>query len=116
MTPDAITTALTTAQALFLPIVGQPTNDNLVRLVNAVTPVVLKATYDRANGIHNLWGLVAKTDRYLHHYEVPFLRPGARPACYDPDIADDATCVKRICVETSWAAQIQDYEAYEAAK
>jgi hypothetical protein len=65
MTPDAITTVLTTAQALFLPIDGQPTNNDLVRLVNAVVPVLLKATYDRVNGIHNLWGLVADADRYL---------------------------------------------------
>ncbi len=44
------------------------------------------------------------------------MRPATRPAVYDQDIAEGASRVKRTCPEASWAARIQDYEAYEAAK
>jgi hypothetical protein len=54
MTPKAITSALTAAQALFLPINGQPSDYNLVRLSEAISPILLKATYGRVNSIHTL--------------------------------------------------------------
>ncbi len=81
ITPKAITSALTAAQALFLPINGQPFDDDLVHLSDAISPILFKATYDRNNGVHNLWGLVASADCYLHHYGAPFVRPATRPAC-----------------------------------
>jgi hypothetical protein len=67
MTPEAITSALAAAQALFLPIDGQPSNNNLVHLSDAIVPILLKSTYNHVNGVHNLWRLVANADRYLHH-------------------------------------------------
>ncbi len=116
MTPTALASALATATLAFLPIAGQPTDDNLVRINNALAPILLKITYDRANGVQNLWGLIADANRYLHHYGLVFGRPATCPAVYDPDIADDASCVKRTRAEASWAACIQDYEAYEVAE
>ncbi len=83
MTPKAITSALAAAQALLLPIDGQLSDDNLVCLSDAILPIILKATYDHINGVHNLWGLVASVDCYLHHHGAPFIRPATRPACYD---------------------------------
>jgi hypothetical protein len=81
MTPEAITSALAAAQVLFLPINGQPSDNNLVRLSNAISPILLKATYNHVNGVHNLWGLVASVDRYLHHYGAPlFSQPPVRHA------------------------------------
>jgi hypothetical protein len=65
MTPKGITSALAIAQVLFLPIDGQPSNDNLVHLSDAIVPILLKATYNCVNGVHNLWGLVASADCYL---------------------------------------------------
>ena len=44
MTPQAIFLALAAAQALFLPINGQPSDDNLIRLSDAISPILLKAT------------------------------------------------------------------------
>jgi hypothetical protein len=79
MTPEAITSALAAAQAPFLPIDGQP-SDDLVRLSDAISLILLKATYKCINGIHNLWGLVASTDCYLHHYGAPFACPATCPA------------------------------------
>jgi hypothetical protein len=116
MTPKAITSALAAAQVLFLPINGQPSNNDLIRLSDAILPILLKATYDRINGIHNLWGLVASVNHYLHHYSTPFVRPATRPACYHPAINMEASCVDRVCAKTAWAALLQDYEAFEATE
>jgi hypothetical protein len=116
MTPKAITSALAAAQVLFLPIDGQPFDDDLVRLSDTILPILLKATYDRVSGVHNLWGLVASAGCYLHHYGAPFVRPATRPACYDPAITVEASRVNRVCSETTWAALLQDYEAYKAAE
>jgi hypothetical protein len=115
MTPKA-TSALTAAQALFLPINGQPSDDNLVRLSDAISPIYLKATYNRVNGTHNLWGLDASADEYLHHYGAPFVCPATCLACYDPAINAEASCVNRVCAKTAWAALLQDYKAYKAAE
>jgi hypothetical protein len=116
MTPKAITSALRAAQVLFLPINGQPSDDNLVRLSDAILPILLKATYDHINNIHNLWGLIASADCYLHHYDTPFVRPATRLACYNPAINAEATPVDRVCAKTAWAALLQNYKAYEAAE
>ncbi len=117
MMPTTLALALVTATSAFLPIAGQPTEEDLVRINNALAPILLKIMYDRTNGVQNLWGLIADADRYLHHYGLAFVRPATRPVVYDPDIADDASRVEHTCAEASWTAHIQDsYEAYEVAK
>ncbi len=116
MPPEAITSALAAAQALFLPIDGQPSDNDLVRLSDAILPIFLKATYKCINGIHNLWSLVASMDCYLHHYGAPFVCPATHPACYDPAINAEASRVDRVCVKTAWATLLQDFEAYKAAE
>ncbi len=116
MTPTALALALATATSAFLPTAGQPNDDDLVRINDALAPILQKVTYDRANGVQNLWGLIANADRYLHHYGLAFTRPAARPAVYDPDIEEGASRVERTRAEATWAARIQDYEAYEAAE
>jgi hypothetical protein len=116
MTPTALALALATATLAFLPIAGQPTDDDLVRITNALAPILLKLTYDCANGVQNLWGLIADADRYLHHYGLAFARPATRPAVYNLAIAEGASRVERTRAEAAWAARIQDYEAYEVAE
>ncbi len=119
MTPKPNTSALAAAavaQALLLPIYGQPSNNDLLRLSNIITPILLKSSYNRVKGVHNLWGLIANADRYLHHYGTPFVRPATRLACYNPAINAEASCVSRVCTGTAGTAKIQDYKAYEAAE
>jgi hypothetical protein len=92
---------------------GQPPNNDLVSLSDGILPILLKATYDHVNGIHNLWGLVARAGCYLHHYGAPFVCPATHLACYDPVINAEASCINRVGAETAWAALIQDYMAYK---
>jgi hypothetical protein len=108
MTPKAITSAHTAAQALFLPIDGHPSNNDLVRISDAISPILLKATYNHINDIHNLWGLVASVYRYVHHYSAPFVRLATHLVCYDPEINAKASRVDCICAKTARAALIQD--------
>jgi hypothetical protein len=112
MTPKAITSALAAALALFLSINGQPSDEDLICLSNANTPILVKSTYDRVIGVHNLWGLIANVDRYLHHYSTPFVRPTTRPACYDPAINAEASHIDSVYSKTAWAP----YKAYEATE
>jgi hypothetical protein len=116
MTPKAITSALAAAQALFLPIDGQPSDNNLVRLTDTILPILLKAIYNRVNGVHNLWGLIASTVCYLHHYGAPFVRPATCLACYDLAINVEPSCVDRVLIKTAWAALLHNYKAYKAAE
>ncbi len=60
MTSTALALALATTTLAFLPIAGQPTDDNLVRINNALMPILLKIAYDCTNGIQNLWGLITE--------------------------------------------------------
>jgi hypothetical protein len=101
MAPKAITSALAAAQSLFLPIDGQPSNKDLVHLSDAILPILLKATYNRVNNVHNLWGLIASTDCYLHHYSTPFIPPATCPACYNRAITAEASHLDRVCTKTA---------------
>ncbi len=116
MTPTSLALALATATSAFLPIAGQPNDNNLIRINDVLAPILQKVTYDRAQGAQNLSGLIADANRYLHHYGLAFVRLAARPAVYDPDIEEGASRVERTRAEAAWAAPIQDYEAYEAAE
>jgi hypothetical protein len=111
ITPEAITLALTAAQVLFLSIDLQPTDEDIVRLSDAILPILLKATYNRVNGVHSLWGLIASTNCYLHHYGAAFVCPATHLACYNPAITAEASRVNRVCAKTAWAALHQDYKA-----
>jgi hypothetical protein len=116
MTPDAITSALAAAQALFLLNNGQLSDNDLIHLSNPISLILLKSIYDHIIGIHNLLGLVANADRYLNHCSAPFIHPATCLACNDPAINAEASHVKCIHVKTAWAAKIQDYKVYEAAE
>ncbi len=62
MTPTSLALALATATSAFLPIAGQPNDNNLVRINDALASILQKVTYDRAQGAQNLWGLIADAD------------------------------------------------------
>ncbi len=63
MSPEEITTSFSAAAALFQPIIGQPTDDDLTTLQEVLYPFLLKITYDKP-GSHNLIGLIEPTTLY----------------------------------------------------
>ena len=54
MTPKELTLLLTEAAEAFAPISGKPSHNNIVRLYEALTPIILQAGYDKAYVKHNL--------------------------------------------------------------
>ncbi len=116
MTPKAITSALPAAQLLFLPIDGQPSDNNLIHLSDAILPILSRPPMTASTVSTTYGDLIASVDCYLHHYGAPYIHPATHPTCYDTAINAEASRVDRICTETTWAALLQDYEAYKAAE
>ena len=114
MSPEEIALVFADVTAKTTPINGNPTDDDLTALRDILYPILLAIPYD-VNGLHNLVGLIQPTATYAANWTAAFPRP-ARPASYDPNIANDATPVVRARMEASHAALIADYAAYAAAE
>ena len=60
MTPEEITMLFATAAATFLPILQQPSDNDLTALRDVLYPLLLNTPYDE-DGQHNLIGIVEPT-------------------------------------------------------
>ena len=114
MSPEEIALVFADVTAKTTPINGNPTDDDLTALRDLLYPILLSIPYD-VNGVHNLVGLIQPTATYVANWTAAFPRP-ARPATYDPNIANDATPVVRARMEAAHSALIADYAAYAAAE
>ena len=65
MTPKELALLLTEDAEAFAPISVNPSNDDLVRLREDLTPTLLQAGYDKAHAKHNLWGIISLATDYL---------------------------------------------------
>ena len=113
MTPEEITASFASAAAVFTPIQGQPTDDDLTALRDVLYPLLLEIPYDD-EGDHNLIGLIEPAASYTHTWGAAFTVP-ARPPAY-PVIANDATPVVRARSEAEHAVLVRDFASYEAAE
>ena len=75
MTPEEITLSLSEALDKFFPIQWKPTDYDITRLSETLTPLLLDIPYDIADARHNLWGCIAPDARYKTKYVVSFARP-----------------------------------------
>ena len=76
-----------------MPIVGNPTDNDLTAIHEILMPVLLGVPYNTA-GPHNLVSLIMPKAAYRLAYSVAFKYP-ARPELYDDNIANNATPVVR---------------------
>jgi hypothetical protein len=113
MTPEEITSSFATAAALFQPIIGQPTDNDLTALRDILYPLLLEIPYDDP-GLHNLIGIIEPTASNTATWGVPFPIP-AQPPTY-PVVANDATPVVRARAEAEHAVLVHDYASFEAAE
>ena len=75
-------------------IVGQPTDDDLLALKEKLLDVLQTVTYDRADGVHHVVGIIqAETAYKADHNGVSFPIP-QRLGLWDDKIAKDATVVE----------------------
>lgn len=118
-TVAAITLLLAKAREEFTPVVGQPTDDDIFRMREALMPLLHNIEYANfvpagANA-HNLVGLIQETTSYVNDWHEAFPRP-ARPSPYDDTIPDNATTVVKNRMEAAHHTLINDYNAFLAAE
>ena len=72
MSPKQLTLQLMEAREAFVPITGKPSHDEIVRIREALTPLLLQAVYNKAHAKHNLWGIIYPKAAYSAKYGEPF--------------------------------------------
>ena len=94
MTPEEIVAKFAHSLKNFDPIDRQPSDSNLTRLLEAVTPLLLQIPYDETGAVNNLIGLIRPEAAYVARYGEAFLEP-TRVRAYDKNIDNNATAVVR---------------------
>ena len=115
MKPEDIITQFAERTVTFDPISGQPTDSDIVCLVEAIAQILLIVPYDEANGDHSLIGLIYSQAAYTAEYTSAFPRPN-KPGIYDTSIADDAPAGLRAMKEVMHKAVRRDYSLFEAVE
>jgi len=95
-TAAAITLLLAKATGEFSHIIGQPTDDDILKICEALMSILHNIEYANfvpvGGNAHNLVGLIQEALAYVANWHTALPRP-ARPAPYDTNIADNATNV-----------------------
>ena len=91
MTHEDVPTSITLARANFVPIFDKPKYNDLLRMSECFTPILLGIPYKTLNGYHNLRGILSFDGTYKSQHHKVFAPP-TRPVIY-PIISDDATSV-----------------------
>ena len=114
MNPEEIVAKFAHALDNFEPITGQPSDTDLKRLREDVTPLLVQIPYDETGGQHNLIGLIRLKLAYVARYGETFPDP-KRVGAYDPDIYDNA--VNAVCarLEAAHKAKRADHATFETA-
>ena len=115
MTPDEIVLKFSVALDNFKPITDQPSDSDLTRLREAISPLLLQIPYDETGGVHNLTSIVRAKPAYLKRYGKAFPEP-MRVGAYDLEIEDDAMAVVRARLEAAHKARRADCATYDTAR
>jgi hypothetical protein len=116
MTPNAITLLFKEARDTFPPIERKPTDNDLQSICKKLLPILMEIPYDQLGGTQSLVGILMDATRYAaNHGSATFVRPLRFPL-YDATIADNATTVICVCVESAHQAKLDNYASFEAAK
>jgi hypothetical protein len=116
MTPDAITLLFKEAYDSFPPIEEKPTDDNLLSIREVILPLLMVIPYSQLGGIHSLTAILTDPVSYAtDHGGNEFRRPSRLPL-YNAVIANDATAVVPVKVESVHKSRLDDFASYEAAE
>ena len=115
MTPKEIHTLFSEALDLFEPVLGHPTDANIQRICESITPILLFIPYDDNGGKDNLVGLIMADAKYTDLYGQSFVRP-KRLAVYDASINTDTKNAEHVRVEATHKAHIDNHNVYVAAE
>ena len=92
MTPEDIVEKFAHALDNLNQITGQPSDTDLTRIQEAVTPLLIQILYEETSAVHNLIGLIRPEAAYVARYSEAFPEP-TRVGAYDSNIDDDTTSV-----------------------
>jgi hypothetical protein len=116
MTPNAITLLFKEARDTFPPIKGKPTDNDLQLICKKLLPILMEIPYDQLGGTHSLVGILTEATRYAANHGGATFVCLLRLPLYNATIADDATTVIRVCVESAHQAKLDNYASFEAAE
>ena len=115
MTPEEIVAEFAHSLDNFEPIDGQPSDTDLARLREAVTPLLLQIPYDKTGAVHNLIGLIRPEAAFVARYSEAFPKP-TRVRAYDATIDDYNTVVVCAFSEAAHKEKRADRATYKTAR
>ena len=114
MTPEEIVAKFAHYLDTFEPIDRQPSDANLTRLREAISPLLFQIPYDETGTVHNLIGLIRPEAAYVARYGEAVPNP-TRVGSYNKNIDNNATVVVRARSEAAHQAKRADRATYETA-
>ena len=111
MTPVEVIACFQAAQEVFVAITEKPTDKDIVRIQEILTPIPLSIPYDESEKNNNLWGLIASTEDYTARYSNASLVALVRPPIY-LNVVSDAIAPIRADVEFKNAAKLVDFNVH----
>ena len=96
-------------------ITEKPSDTDLTRLWEAVSPLLLQIPYNEMGGKHNLIGIIWSKTAYVKRYGEAFPEP-KRVGAYNIEIEDDAMAVVRARLEAAHKLRRADRATFETAR
>ena len=115
MTPKEIVVKFAHSLDQFKPIAGQPSDSDLKRIREVVTPLLLQIPYDKMGAVHNLISIIRPEAEYIARYGAAFPEPAIIEA-YDPSINYDSMAIVRVHTEAAHKAKHTVRTTYETAR
>ena len=115
MKSSEIQAAFAALMDTFEPITGQPTDEDMTRLKNAILQQVVPIPFDTESGEHNLMGLILSDFEYQERHENAFPAYLTRPKAY-PEVAKEASLGDRAQIEATHKAKVKDWETIDCAR
>ena len=108
MKPEEVQLLFAAQLDVFDPILGQPTDTELMQLRKELTLIPSPLPYDLEKGIHKMMGLVMDEDDCKVRYGANFPKT-TRPTVYNEDISNNTTNVVQAKAEAVHVDKIADY-------
>ena len=115
MKPEDVSILFTDLGSNFEPIIGQPSDSDIVKMRENISEVLYQIPYDDENDVHNLVGLIQDKESYAVEYKAPFPTPN-KLGIYDPTIVETTKDAVWAQKEAIHKAKRQDYAFFEAAE
>jgi hypothetical protein len=115
-TPSDVTKLLQDALDTQPTIVGQPNDDDLLSLKEKLLDVLQTVTYDRADGVHHVVGVLQAEAAYMADHSGDAFPIPQRLGLWDDKIDKNATVVELKKAEAMHKARADDYGIWKAAE